>query len=51
MTVRFARPCSKSHYRTIYSPEGEKKIQKWSSQDVGVVRSGYWKDISSSSFI
>lgn len=37
LTVRFARPCSSKHYRTIYSPEGEKKIQKWSNQDVPAV--------------
>ncbi len=37
MTVRFARPCSKSHYKTIVSPEGEKKTQMWSTQDVGII--------------
>ena len=34
MTVRFAKPVSKSHYKTITTPNGEKKIKKWGDSDV-----------------
>lgn len=34
MTVRFAKPVSKSHYKTITTPDGEKKIKKWGDRDV-----------------
>lgn len=37
MTVRFAKPISKSHYKTITTPSGEKKIKKWGDNDVCVV--------------
>ena len=34
LTVRFAHHCSKEDYKTITSPEGEKKTQKWRDDDV-----------------
>ena len=34
MTVRFARPISKSLYQTITTPNGEKKTKKWGDSDV-----------------
>lgn len=34
MTVRFAKPVSKSHYKTITTPDGEKKTKKWGDSDV-----------------
>ena len=37
MTVRFAKPISKSHYKTITTPSGEKKTKKWGDNDVCVV--------------
>ena len=37
MTVRFAKPISKSHYKTITIPSGEKKTKKWGDSDVCVV--------------
>lgn len=37
MTVRFAKPISKSHYKTITTPSGEKKTKKWGDSDVCVV--------------
>lgn len=34
MTVRFAKPISKSQYQTITTPNGEKKTKKWGDSDV-----------------
>ena len=35
MTVRFVRQCSESHYSSVTTPEGEKRVKKWIDGDVG----------------
>ena len=36
MTVRFVKPVSKSHYKTITAPNGEKRIKMWGDSDVSL---------------
>lgn len=36
LTICFARPCSRSHWKKLLMPGGEIKIQKWGDSDVFV---------------
>ena len=40
LSICFACPCSRSHWKKILMPNGETKIQKWGDSDV-IVGSGY----------
>ena len=34
MTVRLVRQCSESHFSTVTTPSGEKRVKKWIDGDV-----------------